>query len=325
MNKILLSLLVAGSALGLGSQAQAQSNSLDKPGSLLIFPYFNNSVGSQTYITVTNTNSDFNQNGQLFAGTVDVEFVYIGGEDCLEYNRTRRLTPNDTVTVSSFIDNPNALRGYVYAFAKSPASGAAISWNWLEGDSIILSPLRSIVTNVPPVVYTAIGANGTATDGDGDGLRDMNNVEYSANAQELHIPRFVAHPGSGLILIGLTGSRFTTIVNYLAYNDNEEAFSGQISFDCWDYRFLSDISGIFSDSFLQGSTNDNDLETGVANSETGWIRMVGATAFSTAQQRSNPAFLAVRIDITTFASLPYGIGTNLNGDLLVIGPFHDTN
>ncbi|MBL8863496.1 MAG: hypothetical protein JNK02_16015 [Planctomycetes bacterium] len=320
MNKFLTALLVAGSAFAAGSNAQA--NSLDKPGSLLLFPYFNNVVGT-TFITVTNTNSDFNQNGQLFAGTVDVEFVYINGEDCLEFNRTRRLTPNDTITVLSNTDNPNFQRGYVYVFAKSPTSGAAISWNFLEGDSVVISAQRALSTNLPPVVYHGIGAQGSNTDVDGDGIRDLNNVEYSATANELHIPRFVAHPNSSLILIGLTGSRFTTIVNYLAYNDNEEAFSGQVAFDCWDAKYLQDISGIFTSTFLL-STNHNPNESLLGN-ETGWIRMWGATAFSTAQQRSNPAFLAVRVDLTAFGSLPYGVGENLNGDLLVLGPFYDNN
>ncbi|MBL8863497.1 MAG: hypothetical protein JNK02_16020 [Planctomycetes bacterium] len=331
MNQLLTALLVAGSALVVGSAAQA--NSLDKPGSLLLFPYFSNGggptsegegpVGTQTFITVTNTNNNFNQAGQLFVGTVDVEFVYINGENCLEFNRTRRLTPNDTITVSSLLDNPNAQRGYLYVFAKSPTSGAAISWNFLEGDSIVVSPQRALSTNIPPVVYQAIGAQGSNTDVDGDGIRDLNNVEYSANAAELHIPRFIAAPNSSLILIGLTGSRFTTIANFLAYNDNEEAFSGQVAFDCWDIRPLYQISGIFTNTFLQ-STNHNPLESFGGN-ETGWIRMWGATAFSTAQQRSNPAMLAVRVDLTAFGSLPYGIGTNTNGDLLVLGPFYDNN
>jgi len=320
MNKFLTALLVAGSAFGLGSQATA--NSLDKPGSLLLFPYFNNSRGADTFITVTNTNADFNQNGQLFAGTVDVEFVYIDGESCFEFNRTRRLTPNDTITVSSQLDNPNDPRGYVYVFAKSPASGAAISWNWLEGNSIILSAEDVVISGVSPVVYAAVGAQGSNTDADGDGVRDMDGVEYAANANQLHVPRFIANPASSLILIGLTGLRFTTIVNYLAYNDNEEAFSGQLSFDCWDIRRLENISGIFTDAFLE-STNHNVNETGVGDLETGWIRLVGSTAFSTAQQRSNPAFMVASIDLGLFASLPYGIGTNVNGDLLPLGPFGD--
>ncbi len=322
LSKFLTGLLVASATFGLSSSAAAHS--LDAPGSLLLFPYFDNSRGLDTYLTVTNTNSDFNQNGQLFAGTVDVEFVYIDGESCLEFNRTRRLTPNDTITVSTQADNPNDPRGYVYVFAKSPTSGAAISWNWLEGDSIVSSFSDALLSNIAPVVYAAVGAQGTNTDVDGDGVRDLNAVEYAASANELHIPRFIASPLSSLIVVGLTGLQFTTVVNYLAYNDNEEAFSGQITFDCWDTRRLPNISGIFTDDFLE-STNDNALETGILGVETGWIRLVGLTAFSSAQQRSNPAFLAVRVDKIAFASLPYGVGTNTNGDLLPIGPFYDNN
>ncbi|MCY2959345.1 MAG: hypothetical protein NTY35_04195 [Planctomycetota bacterium] len=319
MSKFLTGLLVASAAFGLGSQANA--GSLDKPGSLLLFPYFNNSRGQTSFLTVTNTNNNFNQVGSLFAGTVDVEFVYIDGESCLEFNRTRRLTPNDTITVSTQLDNPNDPRGYVYVFAKSPTTGQAISWNYLEGDSILASSSDNLNTNLSPIVYRAIAADGVATDAEGDGVRDMDGVEYEANADELHIPRFISDPNSSIILIGLTGLKFTTIVSYLAYNDNEEAFSGQASFDCWDFKKLSVLSGIFTDSFLE-STNDNALEE-VNGYETGWIRMTGQTAFSTAQQRSNPAFMAVRVDEARNGSLPYGIGTNPNGDLLPLGPFGD--
>jgi len=322
MNKFLTALLVAGTAFGLGSQASADS--LDKPGSLLLFPYFDNTRGQASFVTVTNSNSDFNQNGQLFAGTVDVEFVYIDGETCLEFNRTRRLTPNDTITVNTFLDNPNDPRGYLYVFAKSPASGAAISWNFLEGASVIRSSTDVLNSSLAPIVYRAIGAQGTNTDADSDGVRDLNGVEYEVSSDQLHIPSFTAAPNSRLILVGLTGLRFTTIVNYLAYNDNEEAFSGQISFDCWDIRRLDAISGIFTDTFLEG-TNDDVSDTGVDGFEGGWIRMDGLTAFSTAQQRSNPAFQAAIVNSGSYAALPYGVGENPNGDLLPIGPFFDNN
>jgi hypothetical protein len=322
MKKFLTALLVAGSAFGLGSQASADS--LDKPGSLLLFPYFDNSRGQSSFLTVTNTNSDFNQNGQLFAGTVDVEFVYIDGESCLEFNRTRRLTPNDTITVNTALDNPNDPRGYVYVFAKSPTTGAAISWNYLEGASVVRSANDQLNSALAPIVYAGVAAQGANTDTDGDGVRDLNGVEYAVSSDQLHIPSFVAAPNSSLILVGLTGLQFTTIINYLAYNDNEEAFSGQISFDCWDIRRLETISGIFTDTFLE-NTNDDTNDTGVDGFEVGWIRMDGLTAFSTAQQRSNPAFQAAIVNVGTYAALPYGIGENPNGDLLPIGPFYDNN
>jgi hypothetical protein len=322
MNKFLTALLVAGTAFGLGSQASADS--LDKPGSLLLFPYFDNSRGQSSFVTVTNTNSDFNQNGQLFAGTVDVEFVYIDGESCLEFNRTRRLTPNDTITVNTALDNPNDPRGYIYVFAKSPTSGAAISWNYLEGASVIRSASDSLNASLSPIVYRAVGAQGANTDTDSDGVRDLNGVEYEVSSDQLHIPSFVANPQTSLVLVGLTGLQFTTIVSYLAYNDNEEAFSGQISFDCWDIRRLATISGIFTQDFLT-NTNDDAQDTGVDGYEGGWIRMDGQTAFSSAQQRSNPAFQAAIVNFGTYAALPYGIGENPNGDLLPIGPFYDNN
>jgi hypothetical protein len=316
---VLLS-VIALSTVVLSGSAQAGGNStssIDRPGSLLVFPYFSNAGASNTFITVTNTNPDS-------LGTVDVEFVYINGQDCLEFNRTRRLTPNDTITVASKLDNPDDERGYVYVFAKSPLTGAAISWNWLEGDSIIASAGDLLLTNVSPVVYAAMAPQGVPTDLDADGIRDMNGMEYASNPDELHIPRFIATAGSSLIFLGFTGASFTTVVNYVAYNDNEEAFSGQVTFDCWDIRRLNAISGIFTDSFLE-STNHDIGETGVLGKETGWMRLNSVMAYSSAAQQVNPAFLAVRVDSSLYATLPYGLGENRNGDLLVLGPFPDTN
>ncbi len=309
--------LLSTAVVGLALAATAQANSIDKAGSLLVFPYFNNTSGSTTYLTVTNSNADA-------AGTIDVEFVYINGDDCLEFNRTRRLTPNDTITVSSFLDNPNDRRGYVYAFAKSTTTGAPVSFNFLEGNSIVLSGADSLSTNIAPVVYAAVPAQGANTDVDGDGNRDMNGVEYAGSANEIHIPRFVAAADSSLIVLGLTGAQFRTVISFLAYNDNEEAFSGQFTVDCWDIRRLQNISGVFTESFLE-STNHAMGEMGFNGIETGWIRLVGQTAFSSAAQRNNPAFIAMSIDNSSFSSLPYGAGTNNNGDLLVFGPFTDNN
>jgi hypothetical protein len=48
-------------------------------------------------------------------------------------------------------------------------------------------------------------------------------------------------------------------------------------------------------------------------------------AYSSAAQQVNPAFLAVRVDSSLYATLPYGLGENRNGDLLVLGPFPDMN
>lgn len=313
MHKFLALILLAGSAwAGVPQQAV-----LDQPGSLLLFPYFSNATGSNTLLTVTNTSADS-------LGTVDVEFVYVNGSTCLDYNRTRRLTPNDTLTVASVFDNPSTDRGFVYVFAKDPVTGAAISWNRLEGDAIVVSASDVLVTDIMPIVYESPLAQGLPTDLDTDGVRDMNGSEYEANADELHIPRFTSAFTSSLIMVGLTGESFTTVLDYLAYNDNEEAFSGQVAFDCWDIRRLSSISGVFTDAFLEAS-NDNPAEPGILGFETGWIRFHGNIAYSTADAVLGPAFLVVRVDFAFYAELPYGTGRNTKGDLVVIGPFADVN
>ena len=337
------SVALAGVAF-LGLALSASADSLDRTGSLLLFPLFDNNRGGLYTLTVTNTNSDatpIGGSGQLQNGTVDVEFVYINGNNCLEFNRTRRLTPNDTITVTTRLDNPNQVTGYAYVFAKSPTTGKAIKFDWLAGDSYQVSPASLIGgIDIPAVGFR--GASGLAaganTDVDNDGVRDLNGNEYEKVSDELIVPRFVADKDGDsepeLILIGLTGQSFTTIVNFLVYNDNEEVFSAQYTFECWERQDLHDISEVFSNSFLL-TTNHNLGENvqfpGSPALETGWFRMDGAIAFSTAASVSDPAFLAVRIDrieedgVAAGASLPYGVGEQANGDLVQHGPFPDAN
>ncbi|MDZ4771750.1 MAG: hypothetical protein SGI72_01310 [Planctomycetota bacterium] len=328
---------------------RASADSLDRAGSLLVFPLFDNSRNGLFTLTVTNTNPNTTPlpAGQLLAGTVDVEFVYINGFDCLEFNRTRRLTPNDTITVTTLLDNPNQAGGYCYVFAKSPTSGKAIAFDWLAGDSFHIAPGISGGADIPPIVFQAgFGIpEGGITDLDNDGVREFNGGEYDEVSDELIVPRFISFESGisipQLILIGMTGQSFQTIVNFLVYNDNEEVFSVQYAFDCWDRVKISAISGLFTNSFLQ-TTNHNPLEflrfipaaapavIPVTPIETGWFRMDGATAFSTAASVTDPAFLAVRLELidsgsATGASLPYGVGEQTNAKLVNHGPFPNAN
>ncbi len=326
----------------LGFAAHAAADSLDRPGSLLVYPWYDNTRGGFFGITVTNTNDDNTPTtGTLQAGTVDVEFVYIDGGTCLEFNRTRRLTPNDTLTVSSRFDNPNSTQGYVYVFAKSPTTGRAIAWDYLAGDSFVVAPSVIGAIELPPIVFKAGSglAAGANTDLDNDNRRDLNGLEYEQVSDKLLVPRFIADAGDAvsspeLILIGLTGQSFSTIINFLVYNDNEEVFSAQYQFDCWDRVELEDISGVFTQGFLASTNNalnESVLGTNPSNGlETGWFRMDGAVAFSTAASVQDPAFLATRIErlalgVISVASLPYGLGEQANGDLVTHGPFPDTN
>jgi hypothetical protein len=158
------------------------------------------------------------------------------------------------------------------------------------------------------------------------------------------VPRFISDfdgiSQPELILIGLTGAQFTTIVDFLVYNDNEEEFSAQYSFDCWDRIRLRDVNGAFTDAFLDSTNNavNEYIPIGVQplgggpgpTLETGWFRMDASIAYSTAASVQNPAFLACRVDrlllgTSAVASLPYGEGQQANGDLVKHGPFPDLN
>ncbi|MBL8857705.1 MAG: hypothetical protein JNL28_04250, partial [Planctomycetes bacterium] len=244
---------------------------------------------------------------------------------------------NDTLTVTTLLDNPNQHMGYVYVFAKSPTTGKAIKFDWLAGDSFQVAPGTLGGVDIPPVVFRAATglAAGANTDVDNDNVRDLNGNEYEKVSDQLLVPRFIADGAvqavsstPELILVGLTGQSFQTIVNFLIYNDNEEVFSAQYTFNCWQRVYLRDINGAFTQTFL--ATTNHVANENFQGLEYGWFRMDGAVAFSTAASVQNPAFLAVRIERNNasnvaMASLPYGIGEQANGDLVQHGPFPDAN
>lgn len=294
-------------------------------GSLLVYPIFDNSRGRMTFLTVTNTNSD------VVNGTVSVEFIYIDAETCLEFNRTSLLTANDTLTVKTNVHNPNMVRGYCYVFAKSPVTGQAIAWDHLAGTNLMFGSTTVFDVEMNAITYKAADslAEGAPTDLDGDNVRDLNGLEYQQSADELIIPRFFGNDirvRTDLVLLGLTGARFTTIIDFLIYNDNEEVFSSQYSFDCWDRVRVTDITRAFTRDFLLTS-NQNPFEIQGSTLEAGWYRMNGNLAFSTAAQVSDPAFLAVQLERIDgvlgvgVAALPFCKGVQDNGGLLSLNLF----
>lgn len=327
--------LMGLTALGLASSAMANGRN---PGSLLLFPEFDNRQADLTLVTVTNTNSDTTPvAGNALAGTVKVEYVYIGKYsvgggplECLEFNRTETLTPNDTLTVITSAHNPQQEQGYLYVFAKDRSTGAAKVFNFLIGNELTIEGITALDYSLNPVSFKGIG-NGTTTDLDGDGNRDLDGLEYEAVPDEILIPRFLGQGGtydSQLVLIGLSGGvAFTTIVNFWIYNDNEEAFSAQYTFRCWDRVRLRDINGVFNESFLDTTNNAPNEILGAASHESGWMRVYGGTAYSTAEQIQDPAIYAVlveRISNHGASDLPFeSVALQANGSLLPHGIFGD--
>ena len=302
--------------------------------SLLVFPEYDNRNGETTLYSVTNACCE-DQNGN-----VRLEFRYINQQGCLETNRTDVLTPCDTLTLLVPNHAPSTLfqQGYAYVYAKDNLN-RPISFNRLVGQQLRLSAYDAISYSMNAVAFRAVNPDDRAlTNLDGDGVLDLDNQEYAGAPDRILIPRFLGQDAGGrrsiykseLILIALSGgASFETIVDFLIYNDNEEIFSAQHNFTCWDKVRLTEIAsggGQFTNTFLQ-ETNDAVNEILGANGhEAGWIALDGNIANSSQESIDDPAIYAVLIErMGTYAAadLPWEYCDQENGDLLPLGLFGD--
>jgi len=311
-----------------------------KPGSLLIFPEFDNRVGDITEFTVTNTNTDltYDPRTNLPSGTIRVHFVYVGRFDsagqpihCLEVDREVTLSPGDSYTFLTRTHNPQQQQGFMYAFAQHPTSGQAISFNHLIGSALFINGINAIDYSTNPVCLESPKEFGSSTDIDGDGNRDLDGLEYRKLPDEILIPRFLTTGGalrSELVLLGLSGgAQFDTIVDFVIYNDNEEVFSAQHQFRCWERAPLDTLSGIFTQSFLATTNHAVNEPLGAPGRESGWMQLDGSVAFSHVEQIDDPAIYAVLVERVArgagASDLPFEAGTQGNGSLWPNGPFGD--
>ncbi|MFN0006399.1 MAG: hypothetical protein ACKVXR_00715, partial [Planctomycetota bacterium] len=266
---------VAGPVLGDPCVARRE------PGSLLIFPEFDNRTANVTLFTVTNTNRDFthDSNTNLPAGTVRVHFIYVGRYDasnnpipCLEVDREIILTPADTFTFLTRSHNPQQQQGFMYAYATHPTTHEPIVFNYLIGNAVFLNGGAALDYSMNPISLRGLceeeldgddkkiplQSECTETDVDSDGNLDLDGREYEELPEEILIPRFLASTSIGqgalrseLILLGLSGgSQFDTVADFLIYNDNEEVFSAQRQFRCWERTPLDVISNVFTQGVL---------------------------------------------------------------------------
>lgn len=300
-----------------------------RPGSLLLYPEFDNREGDLTLFTITNTDCS--------GEDVDVEFMFIDADDCSEFNTTITLTPCDTFTAITNVVNPNMTQGYFYAFAKDD-EGNAITHNGLIGNAMVISGVEQFDYSVNPVSFLGMTADRAPTDLDDDGVRDLDGLEYDKAPDTITIPRFLgqgvdsmgegAPVDSHLILIGLSGGQdFETTICFDVYNDNEEGFSGEYTFYCWEKPTLLEVRGTFANSFLLTTDHDPNEILGAANRrESGWICIDGCFATSTQETIADPAFYAVlveRISSYSASDLPFECGMQDNGALLPRGLFGD--
>lgn len=343
LERPLLSIAILLACLGSARVGDAQTGCdpgavMCKPASLLLFPEIDDRQGSvegffdldgfDYLVTVTNTST---------SSGIDVEFVYIDSSACLEFNRTEYLTANDTLSVITRYHNPKGTRGYLYVFAKSPTTGQAVKFDHLIGDELVYEAEQfgdldySHKAFAFPAGRTL--AENALTDLDADGVRDLNGFEYFRAPDKLLIPRFLGQasegtPRSKLILVALSGGAAfqSTIVDGLLFNDNEELFSFQAQFYCWVKLDLTAISSAFTNDFLRVTNHAQNEILGWNLQEAGWLELDGLAASSAAEIINDPAILAVLVERHAdgyAADLPFGLGSQNNGDLLPHSVFGD--
>jgi hypothetical protein len=118
-----------------------------------------------------------------------------------------------------------------------------------------------------------------------DAKLHLDGTEYTCAPKTLFFPRFFGQDAlfySRLILINLTGGQwFKVTANCLIYNDNEEAFSDFVQYDCFELMKLTELSLAVEKNFLM-STNHDLYEPWPFHTlaETGTIRLTGEYAWN---------------------------------------------
>ncbi len=332
------------------------------PGSALVYPVqyagaalsapsapYGSILGGFTVVCITNTNLD------PVDGATNVHFEYVniveqGGEaiHCNVTNRVEYLTPGDTLCVA--VDCHNAVTlgaGYLVASAQNPAAfDEAWAFDHLVGSEIVIDFFGAMFT-INAIPFSSPAEERSATDVDGDEQLDFDGVEYEGVPEDLYLDSFVAIINSSLILLNLTGGpKHRATVAFDIFNDNEFPLSATTSFQCWMQRCLADdvdtwvppsptalaiksicISPVFGQTFLAVNTPDDPAELdldcdGLNDLETGWVRIRGLDASSSAESLANPALLGATVSGALGSGgkrLWESKAKQLNGDFLNTG------
>lgn len=301
-------------AIALGLLASVGMADGREPGSLLVYPIHRSGqpFGSQAWFTVasvTNSNLDLSMGmGGVQGGATTVQFEYVNiipnpsnsfmPLNCYVVDRTEFLTPADTLSVLTSCHNAAGNQeGYLVVYATDPGLfKTAWSFDYLLGSEMVITELGGLYSlNATPFASPVVEK--AVTDLNLNSQRDFDGMEYEGIADELYIDNFLALAGSSLTLINLTGGvNFTATVRFDVWNDNEFPLSAIINFKCWFEEPLEVVSLVFQESFLRNNTPNDPMELdincdGLGDFETGWAKITGVVATSTATTLMDPALL----------------------------------
>lgn len=307
---------------GLPDDCDVSNAGSKQPASLLLYPEVDTGQGTLTLVTLTNTDAG--------AGNVRVRYVYVDGSSCLQFDREDVLTPSDTFTAVANLHTQIVGPGYMYVYVVDDQH-RPIARDVLAGATLRFDALNAYAYGIDALPFRA-GPGLTTTDVDGDGLRDLNGIEYEACPDVLLFPRFIGSVSSlesDLILVNLSGGgAFTATVNLFSYDDNENLYFTQAAFSCWTKRTLSSIGSVFTNDFLHNfSSNDPNEIVGFPTNEAGWFRLDGDVSSSSGATILDPAIVGVLVERagTGYAvEVPFTFGRQTNGDLVITSPDGDT-
>ncbi len=283
-----------------------------EPGSLLVFPEYDNRPGQISLMTITNTNGD------IVSGAVRVHFVYINASNCLETDLLFNLTARDTVSFLSTVHTAANQRGYAYGWAVDKLTGKSIDFDHLIGSLLRVDGISIFDWSVQALAFQGRTGPGVDTDLDHDGRPDLDGLEYDKAPNKVYVPRFFGQypepaprsgPLSDLILFRPLGpSNSTTTTAFLIWNDNEEVYSASYAFTCWTRQRLLGIAGSFGQTFLSFTNHAPNEIIGMNTTEAGWFEVRGQVATtSSGQTTSNPPIFAVLVEQrpNSAADLPF--------------------
>lgn len=297
-----------------------------KPGSALIFPVHRSGPQWFTILTVVNTNPN-PATPTSFGGSTNVHIEYVNTTpsqidplcptSCVVFDRIEHLTPNDVRSVLATCDNAfggAGQEGYVVVTAQDPARfNVPWAFNWLLGSELVISA-SGVSYMLTPLALCSPLVPGAATDQNGNGYPDFDDIEYQALPDVLYVDSFIALLGSQLTLINFTGtSSDRNTIDLSVYNDDERPLSARVRFCCWFDRPLQLVSPLFSATFLAGVPNDPDeLDVDCAGGtlETGWFSI---DSVNVRTRWGTP----VSDDGAIYGSITAGLATGIDGGKLV--------
>jgi len=267
--RMILAIITCLCCFALSKDAAAHQQN---PGSCLLFPYYKISNNCVNIISVTNM--DFDK-------SFWVRFVWIDDEECNPSDNFIYLTPKDTFTCTAKSMISSYERGFLYVYAvENEGSTVEIDADCLIGQEIVVTNWEGelVYFSLNAVSYQCLDCNP-------DKLLHLDGKEYTLAPKTLHFPRFFGQSElffSKLVLINLTGGQYFDVsTKWFITNDNEEYFSYTVDFNCFTIKKLTDISAVFSNTFLLSTMHDPGEPRGISSGvETGQFEITGNYAYN---------------------------------------------